>query len=175
MRFQAQVAGRLGRLEPEQTAADDGRLLHRTAVLDDPLQVLDGAIDENAFLVDPRQSRHERSRPGRHHDHVIGDFPAQGGANHPCGAIDLDDPIADVEGDAVLLVPLRWCQSELLGLAMFKVLGQIDAVVCRPGLFAKCDHLIIAITVKLDELFAKAMAHHAVTDYDNCFLSGACH
>ena len=106
VRLQAEVVGRLGRLQAEQAAADDRRLLRRLAVGDDLFQVFDGAIDEDALLVDAGHRRHERRRTGRQHDGVVGDLPAAGGAHHALLAVDLRSPVADEEANAVLFVPV---------------------------------------------------------------------
>ena len=58
-------------------------LLDRLAVGDDLFEVLDGAVDEDALLVDARHRRHERGRAGRQHDDVVGDLPAAGASGPP--------------------------------------------------------------------------------------------
>ena len=90
VRFEAEVIRGLGGFETEQAAADDRGLLDRTAVANDLLEVLDGAINKDALLVDARHRRHERDRTRGEHDHVIRDFLPARRTHDFLAAIDLD-------------------------------------------------------------------------------------
>src|SRR5262249_30424838 len=83
---------------------------------------------------------------------------------------DFAGAIADEQRDAVVSVPLRRCQRELFGAAMFEVLGEIDAVVSGTRFFAKRDDLTRSAGVEFDQAFAEAMPDHAVADDDDLLL-----
>jgi hypothetical protein len=169
MRFEAEVVGRLGRLQAQQAAADDRRLLYLLAVVDDQFQVFDGAVDKHTFLVDARDRRHERGGPGRQHDDVVRNLLPTGGAHDAVRAVDLGSAIADEQCDAVLRVPLWGRKGESFGLAVLEVLGEVHAVVGGPRFFAEGHNVAGAVAVELDEALAEAVPHHAVADHDHGF------
>ena len=71
--------------------------LTRLAVGDDLFEILDGAIDEDALLVDARHRRHERRRAGGQHDDVVGDLPALARSGRPRRSRSISvGPVADV-------------------------------------------------------------------------------
>ena len=169
MRFEAKIERRLGSFEAKQAAADDCRFLGALAVGDDLFEVFDGAINEDAFLLDTGQLRHKRSRAGCQHDDVVRNLLALGRAHDPFDAIDLDGTVAEKEGDAVLLVPIRRRECESFGLAMIEIFGEIDAIVSGARLFAESDDIPGAVGVELDKALAEAMSDHAVADDDDLF------
>ena len=73
--LETEVADRLGGLQPEQAATDHRRPRRLARIGEDPLQVLDRAVDEDPLLVHARDARNKRSRTGRQHDGVVGDLP----------------------------------------------------------------------------------------------------
>ena len=172
MGFETEVVGRLGRFQAEQAAADDGGLAGRLAVGDDLVEVVDGAVDENALLIDARQRRHERGRPGRQHDDIVRNLLPLGGAHDALLAVDLGRPVAEEKRDAVLVVPFGVGEGKLLGLAVVEVFGEVDAVVSGAGFFAEGDDLPLSLGVEFDEPFAKAMTDHAVADDNHSLLAG---
>ena len=141
------------------------------AVADDLFQVFDGAINEDALLVDARHRRHERRRPRRQDHGVVSDLFAESGAHHPLLAVDFDDAVADEKLNVVLLVPVGRGHRQLFRLAMLKILRQMNAVVSGPRFFTKRHDLILAANVVFKEPFTKAMADHAVADDHHRFLS----
>ncbi len=58
--LEAEIAHRLGGLEPEQSAADDGRAARARRPGADRVEILDRAIDEHAGKRRARDRRHER-------------------------------------------------------------------------------------------------------------------
>ena len=104
--LEAEVVGGLGRLEPEQPPADDGGALDALGVGDDRLEVLDGAVDEDAPLVDAGNRRHEGGRAGGQHHPVVGNLPPPRRPHDPGLAVDGRRPVADVQLDPPLGVPL---------------------------------------------------------------------
>ena len=112
--LEAEVADRLGGLQAEQAAADHRRPRRRAGVGEDPLQVLDRAVDEHPLLVDAGDRRHERGRAGRQDDGVVLDLPALLRDDHPALAVDRGGPVADVQRDAVFGVPRLAGQLQVL-------------------------------------------------------------
>ena len=55
-------------------------------------------------------------------------------------------------------------QLQVLGVALFEVLGQVDAIVGRPRLFAERHDLEIAVGVVGRQPLAEPVADHAVAD-----------
>ena len=151
--------------------------LHVCAVGDDLFEVLDGAVDEDALLVDARHRRHERGRAGRQHDDVVGESPGRVAERTTRLSRSISVARSPTNRrDAVLLVPVAASASgELLGLAMLEVFGEVDAIVGGPRLLAKGDDLEVAVGVELDKALAEAMADHAVADDHHRLLSLANH
>ena len=170
MRFQAEIVRGLCRFQTQEAAADHRRFFHLLAIVNDPFQILDRAIDENALLVDARHRRHERHRARRQDDHVIRNLSSLSGAHDFLFAIDLRGAVAEVKRDRVIGVPVKRRQREFFGLAMFEVFGEIDSIVRGSRLFAKGDNAIGAIRIEFDEAFAEAVADHAVADDNDRFL-----
>ena len=139
VRLQPEVIRRLGRFEPQQAAADHRAPLRLRGVVDDPLKIVDRAIDKNARQLDARHRRHERIRAGRQHDVVVVDLDAFVGADNALLAVDRVGPIAEVQLDAVLRVPFLPRQHQLFGVAMGEERREADAVVGGPRLLAKRD------------------------------------
>ena len=166
--FQPEVVGRLGRLEAQQPAADDGATAHALGVLDDRVEVLDRAVDEHAALVDAGDRRHERSRAGGQDHPVVGNLDAGLGDNRLAGPVDLARAVADMDLDPVLPVPLDARDRELGWIAVSEIGRQMHPVVCRSRLFAERDDPVLPGCIEIDESLAEAMAHQAVADDDNC-------
>ena len=164
--FQAEVVRRLGRLEAQQPAADDGATAHALGVLDDCVEILDRAVDEHAALVHAGDWRHERSGP-RGQDHaVVGNLDAGLGDHRLAGPVDLARAVADMDLDSVLPIPLDPRDRELGRIAVSEIGRQMDTVVCGPRLLAERDDTVLAGGIELDESLAEAMAHQAVADDD---------
>jgi hypothetical protein len=72
-----------------------------------------------------------------------------------------------VEFDPLLLIPLHTGQHQPLCVAVGEERGQSDAVVRGTGFFAERNDAEFAAGVVLDQLFAKAVADHAVADDDD--------
>ena len=109
-------------------------------------------------------------RTGRQHDVVVRDLDALVRADDARLAVDRARPIAEVQLDAVLGVPLLPGEHQLLGVAMGEERRQPDAVVGRPRLLAERDDAEPPLGVELDEPLAEALADHAVADDDDGLL-----
>ena len=170
VRLQAEVVRRLGRFESQQSAADHDAALRLRGVVDDPLKIVDRAIDEHARQLNARHRRHERIRTGRQHDVVVGDLDAFIGVDNALLAIDRVGPVAEVQLDAVFGVPFLPGQHQLFGVAMGEERRQADAVVRGPRLLAERDDAKAPLGVELHQSLAEALADHAVAD-DNDVLA----
>ena len=70
---------------------------------------------------------------------VVGDLHAFVGTDEARLAVDLAGPVADMQLDAVLVVPLPPRQHQLFGIAVGEERRQADAVIGGPRLFAERD------------------------------------
>src|SRR5438045_2537571 len=82
-------------------------------------------------------------------------------------AIDAAGPVAQVQLDSLLAIPIESGEHELFGVAMGEERREPHAVVGRPRLFAKRNDLKAACRIELDKLFAKAVPDHTVADHDD--------
>jgi hypothetical protein len=96
------------------------------------------------------------------------------GVDHLLLAVDPRGPIANVQFDAVLVIPVQPGEHQLLGVAMGEECGQPHAVVRGPRLFAERHDAKAALDVELHQLFAKAVSHHAIADDDDRLLLRGC-
>ena len=131
-------------------------------VVDDCFEVLDSAVDEYSPLSDPRNRRHERTRAGGEHDTVVRNFPALLRHHDSASPVDSGRPVAHMDLDAVVPVPVQSRHGQLARVPMAEVAGEVDSIVRRPGLLAKCHQAVVATAIELDEFLAEAMAHRAV-------------
>ena len=167
--LQAQVMCGFRRFEAEQPAANHGGSLHVLSVGDDPPQVLDRAIDEDAAQFDPFDGRHEGKRARREHDVVVSDLVPFVGDDPLLFAVDGVRSVANVKFDAVATIPLEIREHKLFRVAMGEERGQSDAIVSRPRLFTERNDAIPFCRIELDQLLAKAMPDHSIADDDNRF------
>ena len=169
VRLQAEIERGLGRLQPEQAAANDRAAFRVLRVGDHVFEIFDRPIDEDSRVLDPRHLRHERERAGGHDNGVVDNLDLLVGADDFSFAVDFAGTVADVQFDAVFVIPLLAGEHQLFGVAMGKKRRESDAVVSGARLLAERDEAILAGNVVLDEFLAKAMTHHSVTDDDDGF------
>ena len=129
VRFETEVVGGLGRLQTEEPPADDRGAFDLPGVGDDRLQILDGAIDEDPFLVDAGNRRHEGGRPGGEDHPIVGNLLPLRGPHDAGVAVDGRRPVTDVQRNTVLLVPFGARQHEVRRIALVEEPGQTDAIV----------------------------------------------
>jgi hypothetical protein len=79
----------------------------------DGLTVVEGAEDEDAAQVGPRQRRHEGAGAGRQHEHVVGLGHLAAAGDDAPPAVDPLGRDAAVDEDAVLVVPVGRVEPEL--------------------------------------------------------------
>ena len=153
--------------ESEQATADDHRATSVRGVRQDGVDIVDGAVDEDAALVDVGHGRHEGRRAGGQHQRLVRIGSTVGIKHLPGGAIDGHDGAAGVKLDASFAVPFGAGERELLRRAIGEVVGQVDPIVRGTRFFPEDRHPTFAAHVAGDQLLAEAMADHSVADHEH--------
>jgi len=117
--------------------------------------------------IEARSRRDERRGARRNNHCKVCNLASLRGLDNSPGSVDGDDFIPQVEGNILLGVAIGIGEHQLLGIAAGKILAELHAVVCRPGLFAECDNPILPVGVQLGELLAQAMSNHAIANHNN--------
>ena len=165
--LEVKVEDRLGGLQPQQAATDHRRPRRRAGVGEDPLQVLDRAVDENPLLIHAGNPRDKRGRTSRQYDRVVRDLPPPFGNDDPSPAVDHLGPVADMKGDAVFGIPLLGSKLEVAGVPALEVLRQVHSVVSGARLLAEGHDLIALVEVVFHQPLAEPVAHHSIADHDD--------
>ncbi len=167
--LQPEVHGRLGRLQPEQSTADHCRLAGTLGVIRDGVQILKRAIYKHTLLVGTVDGGHKGAGAGGQNQLVVRNrAPFLGG--HGLGfAIQVHHKLAGKELHALLLVPGTGGHLQVLLVRIGKVRAELHAVVRGAGLLTENGDLIISARFLVDELFAKLVAHHPISNNDNVF------
>jgi hypothetical protein len=161
---EAELAHRVGGLEPEQPAADHrrggapgrGPGSHR-------LEVVDRAVDEHARGVGARDRRDERVAPGGEDAVLVLEHLPAVVDDRPSGRVERRDPDTEAQLDAVGRVPGLVGQAEVVAVVVEEG-GQVDAVVGRLRLVAERDDPEPLRQPELHCLLQEPQAHHAVAD-----------
>jgi hypothetical protein len=95
---------------------------------------------------------------------VIPDPEAGGRSHDATSPVDCDNRIAEAKIDTVILVPPEWRQQQIVLASSSEEIGEVDAIVRRPCLFAEDDDAVTVACADVDELPAQAMAGHAIPD-----------
>ena len=103
-----------GRLQSEQAAAKNGSSLILSGRFDQRLAILDIAKGDDALLVDARNRDHEGVGARGDNQRVVCRLAAILGNHLFMAALNLCDPFAQVQGDAMLLVPPLTVQNDIL-------------------------------------------------------------
>ncbi len=185
VRLQAELDERVGRLEPEQPAADHDTAGRRGAGRPDRLEVLDRAVDEAAVLAAALDRRDERRRAGRQHQHVVlvdGDgarvrqqVARCAGRRHdrdgPRSTVDLGHHAVQHQPHPRVVVLPAGQQRQRLGPVALRVVAEParerDPVVGRPRLLADHQDVMGLGEAALDGGLGEPVAHHAVPDDDD--------
>ena len=85
-------------------------------------------------------------------------------------ALNLAGPIADVQGDAVLIVPLPLRKHQLFRTMVREERRQANAVIGGTRLFTERHDSVLARHIALDQLFAETLSHHPVANDNDGFL-----
>lgn len=162
----------VGRLQPQQAAADDHAAAGLGAGIADGGEIPQGAIHEAPLPLMAGDGGHEGDRAGRQHQAVVRELLAVGqrqGAGGPVEHLHLGP---QPQRYAVLFIPggIRHAQR-LRGLAA-KYLGQMHPVVGGVRLGAKYRHLEPAQATGRHQLFDEVVTHHAVAHHQQPLLCG---
>ena len=184
-----QLGERVGRLQPQEPAADDGAdaARSRRRPVANRLQVLDRPVDEAATGVTSRDRRHEGRRAGGQHQPVVTDLLRLG---RPTLSLDDHDaPLAiepgragvQPDGEAGRLVLPGSGQRHLFGRAAVEEGREADAVVGQPRLLGddrdlerRLGRVGLLGRARRHQL-EEAVADHAVPDDDQPLGSSFLH
>ena len=155
----------IGRLETEQPAADDHRLAVLARRLDHGLDILDVAEADHAVQIHARDRQHERLGAGGDQQAIVFGLGAILGDDLARCAVDANDLLALVQGDAVFPVPVLGVEHDVVdGLFRGQHRRQHDAVVVAIGLVTEHGDLVL-FRLQLEQLFHGADARHPVSDH----------
>jgi len=112
--FHAAQLETVGGFEPEQSAADDHRVRLRLRSRDHRFGIRDVPVSDDAGKIDARDRQDERVRSRRQQHTVVGRTRSIRRMNHPLRAVDLRDRLADMQRDAVLVIPFPRIEHDLL-------------------------------------------------------------
>ncbi len=128
----------VGRLQPEQPAADDDGVAVLRRRIDHRVGVGDVAVGDDALEVLARHRQDERVRPGGQQQPVVGRLDAARAAHDAAAAVHLGDRLAQVQPDAVVGVPVERVEHDLVErLLAGEHRREQDAVVVRVRLGAE--------------------------------------
>lgn len=170
----AQLVQRVGRLQPEQAAADHGADLRLLRGIADRLEVLDRPVDEHVAEVGAGHGRHERRRAGGEHQLVVVQVLARRQRHDPVPRRDRDDLGAQPQRDPRVVVPPRGQEAERVG-ARLEERGQRHAVVRRPRLLTDDGDVVGLGEAARDRGLHELVADHAVADDDELLAEVRCH
>ena len=166
MGLQAEQAQGVGRLEAEQTPADDHagpdpRLL---GVGPDGGEVVEGPVDERAGAVGARHRWHERRRASGEHEVVVALHPAGAGRHGAVRSVHGDDLLVDHDLDPVVGSEPGGHHRQLLGRHAVEHGREPDPVVGHHGLLAEHRDRPALVGTEGDQLLEEPVADHAVAD-----------
>mmetsp|Transcript_11057 Transcript_11057/g.33258 ORF Transcript_11057/g.33258 Transcript_11057/m.33258 type:complete len:275 (-) Transcript_11057:573-1397(-) len=168
----AQVVDGLGRLQAQEPATDDHRGLRGPRKGDHGLEVLDGAVDEDAphVHVEVLDGRHEGVRARADHAGVVGDLLRAAGGHglHQdlLGlAVDALRPDAGADRHLVLLRPLPLHHRELPGVAVLEVLREVHPVIGHARLLAQHGDVQRAVAHHAHEFHHEVVAHRPMAHH----------
>ena len=160
----------VGRFQAQQAAADDDGVLVLGGRLDHRVGVGDVAVADHTVQVLAGHRQDEGVGAGGDQQPVVVGFGAVGRDHLALDAIDLRDRLAQVQRDAVLLVPGERVQDDLVQrLLAGEHRAEQDAVVVRMRLGAEHGD-VVQIGRDLQQLFQGADAGHAVAHHHQLHL-----
>ena len=170
--LEAEQAQGVGRLQPQQAAADDHAAAGLGAGIADGGEISQGAIDEAALSLMAGDGGHEGHRAGRQHQTVVRELLAVGqrqGAGRPVEHLHLGP---QPQRNAALFIPGGIRHAQGLGRLAAEYLGQMHPVVGGVRLGAKHRHLEPLEAARRHQLFDEVMTHHAVAHHQQPLLVG---
>ncbi len=160
----------VGRLQAQQAAADDHRVAVLRGRLDHRVGVGDVAVADHALQVLAGHRQDEGHRAGGDQQAVVLGLGAVIGHDLALDAVDRRHRLAQVQRDAVVLVPVERVEDDLVErLLAGQHGGEQDAVVVGMGLGAEHGD-VVQVRRDLQQLFQGAHAGHAVADHHQLHL-----
>ena len=156
MRLQSQIKGSFRRFKPQQTSSNDGTALRLLCVRDDVFQIFNRSVNKHTLLLNARHRWHERIRPRRHNEFVVGDVDALERLNCLSRTVDSNGTIPDVKFDSCGFVPFSASQHQLLGVSVCEEIRQPNSVVCRACFFTERHNPKAFSFIESDQLFAES-------------------
>ena len=155
----------IGRLQPQQAAADDHRVFVCPGGLDHGVGVGDVAVGDHPFQRVARHGQDEGVGSGAQQQAVVFGLGAVGGTHHAAHPVHLHHLLAGVQGDVVVAVPLPGIEHDLVqGLLACEHRRQQDAVVVGMGLGTE-HRDVVQLGRNLQQLFERADTGHAITHH----------
>ena len=164
--IEAQPAQGIGRLEPEQAAADHHGAAHALGSPAQTEQIVEGAVDEHAIVVRTLDGWDERRRPGGEDQAAVGGLPAVARPNELPVAVDGNHPGAGDDTNAEGVAPARPGEREPPGVAVIEPLGEPDAVVGRIRLLADDGDIVAPELVERGQPLDELEPNHAESGHD---------
>jgi hypothetical protein len=165
------------RFEAKQAGADYHRVLEFAGGGDHLLGVGNVAVAEHTVEIVARNRRNKGCRAGGKEQAVVGSHSAVLSYHFTLDAVDFGDRLASVQRDAVLLVPGKIVQHDVLQRHLAGQYGrEQDAVVVAVRLAAE-DRDLVELGRNLEQFFERPAAGHAVADHHqfeffHCITSG---
>ena len=162
----------VGRLQPQQAAADDHAAAGLGAGIADGGKIPQGAVDEAALPLMAGDGGHEGHRAGRQHQTVVRELLAVGerqGAGGPVEHLHLGP---QPQRNAALFIPGRIRHAQRLRGLAAKYLGEVHPVVGGVRLGPEHRHLEPIEATGRHQLFDEVMTHHAVAHHQQALLFG---
>ena len=163
LRLQPQLFQGVGRLQPEQPAADNHPALRRGGMGGDTVEIVKSAVDKAPREIVTGDWRNKGIRAGRQHQFIPVDFMPLGVPYQPCFAVDGRHRLAEAEFNTVFNKEIPGRQRQRLGAASGKILGEMYPVVGGVTLFAKHHDSILLMQIAAHALFEKMVADHAMS------------
>jgi len=155
----------VGRLQPEQTAADHHAAAGAGAGIADGGEISQGAIDEAAGPLMAGDGRHEGDRAGRQHQSVVTELLATGQGQGAGVSVQHLHLGPQPQRYALHLIPGGIRHPQRLRRLAAEYLGEVHPVVGGIRFGTEHCHLETLEATGRHQLLDKVMTHHAVTDH----------
>ncbi|KPW90939.1 Uncharacterized protein ALO75_05421 [Pseudomonas syringae pv. coryli] len=168
MGFQPQRFKRIGRFQPQQTAADHDATAGFSRGIANAVQVLECAIDQPGIAPGAFDRRYERVGACGQDQFVVIEA-AFGSDDFVTITVNFQHRYAEVQRQAGLFIDRHLTHGQRFGVAAREVFGQVHAVVGALCFLAKDVDAIAFECAACDQLLDAMMPDHAITDDDQGF------
>ena len=164
--FETELLDRLRGFEAKETATDDGGFGFALSGGDDGFEIGDVAVEKNIRMVATGDGWHEGARAGSEDEGIVVVLGVVREGDALQFGIDGDDLGSGEEGDALFLIPIFTVEDELLGILVFDVGREVDAVVGGEGFFADDSDFEKVAELGSSEVFAELASDHSIADHN---------